>query len=170
MTEHIGSLKPDPKNARRHTPRNVGMIEENIQRYGFGRSVLIANDDTIIAGNATIEAAAAAGIERMRVVESRGDEVIAIKRVDIQSGTEEFHGLAVGDNRSGELADGWIGPVLASLNEEYPGLRDQFFFDDEWQTAIAAVPDFEPVGIEEQGRLDEKASVTCPHCGAVFTP
>jgi hypothetical protein len=29
-------------------------------------------------------------------------------------------------------------------------------------------PDFEPVGIDEQGRLDEKAKVTCPECGHVF--
>jgi hypothetical protein len=31
-------------------------------------------------------------------------------------------------------------------------------------------PDFQPVGIEEQGRLDEKAKVTCPECGHEFTP
>lgn len=29
-------------------------------------------------------------------------------------------------------------------------------------------PDFQPVGIDEQGRLDEKAKVTCPECGHVF--
>lgn len=31
-------------------------------------------------------------------------------------------------------------------------------------------PDFQPVGIEEQGRLDEKKKVTCPECGHEFTP
>lgn len=31
-------------------------------------------------------------------------------------------------------------------------------------------PDFQPVGIEEQGRLDEKAKVECPECGCVFEP
>jgi hypothetical protein len=31
-------------------------------------------------------------------------------------------------------------------------------------------PDFQPVGIDQQGRLDEKAKVTCPHCGEEFTP
>lgn len=31
-------------------------------------------------------------------------------------------------------------------------------------------PDFEPVGIDEQGRLDEKAKVTCPECGHEFSP
>jgi ParB family chromosome partitioning protein len=32
------------------------------------------------------------------------------------------------------------------------------------------VPDFQPVGVEEQGRLDQKKPVTCPHCGEEFTP
>ena len=31
-------------------------------------------------------------------------------------------------------------------------------------------PDFEPVGIEEQGRLDQKSPVICPHCGESFVP
>ena len=38
------------------------------------------------------------------------------------------------------------------------------------ETLIEATPNFEPVGIDEQGRLDEKKKVTCPECGAEFTP
>ena len=41
---NLADLKPDKRNARRHTPRNVGMIESSIQRDGFGRSVILAND------------------------------------------------------------------------------------------------------------------------------
>lgn len=32
------------------------------------------------------------------------------------------------------------------------------------------LPDFEPVGIEDQGRLDEKKKATCPDCGCLFQP
>jgi len=31
-------------------------------------------------------------------------------------------------------------------------------------------PAFAPVGVDEQGRLDEKATVTCPECGYEFVP
>lgn len=31
-------------------------------------------------------------------------------------------------------------------------------------------PDFAPVSADEQPRLDQKAPVTCPHCGAEFVP
>lgn len=32
------------------------------------------------------------------------------------------------------------------------------------------VPDFQPVGVDEQGRLDQKKPVICPECGAEFVP
>ena len=31
-------------------------------------------------------------------------------------------------------------------------------------------PDFAPVDVSEQPRLDQKKLVVCPHCGAEFTP
>jgi len=31
------------------------------------------------------------------------------------------------------------------------------------------IPDFQPVGVEEQGRLDQKKPVICPECGHEFT-
>lgn len=31
-------------------------------------------------------------------------------------------------------------------------------------------PNFEPVGAETQPRLDQKAPITCPHCGQEFRP
>jgi len=34
----------------------------------------------------------------------------------------------------------------------------------------AVPPDFAPVGEDEQGRLDQKAPVTCPECGHEFVP
>jgi len=49
---------------------------------------------------------------------------------------------------------------------------------DGWKRDLAALgdliesetPDFQPVGIDEQGRLDQKSPVKCPECGAEFVP
>jgi len=38
------------------------------------------------------------------------------------------------------------------------------------QDAGIVPPDFAPVDVSEQPRLDQKAPVTCPHCGAEFVP
>jgi len=36
--------------------------------------------------------------------------------------------------------------------------------------ALLAGPELDPVPAEEQSRLDEKACVTCPECGAELVP
>jgi len=46
----------------------------------------------------------------------------------------------------------------------------QQMLDNLAMEAGIVAPDFEPVGIDEQGRLDQKATCTCPECGHVFTP
>lgn len=54
----------------------------------------------------------------------------------------------------------WDFDLVANEWSEYP-LAD-------WGLDVpGAVPDFEPVGIDEQGKLDEKTPVICPHCGGV---
>ena len=53
-------------------------------------------------------------------------------------------------------------------------LKKQYDFDalnlKEMILANEETPDFQPVGIEEQGRLDQKKPVICPECGHEFTP
>ncbi len=157
----LADLKPDSRNARRHNARNVGMIESSLQRDGFGRSILLANDGTIIAGNATIDAAASAGIEDVLVVESDGTRVIAVKRTDVASGSDAALNLALSDNRAAELAE-WDSDVLA-------GLRDERGLDDFWREGELAhllgdeLPDLDPSaawqGMPEYKALEGKPVV-----------
>jgi ParB family transcriptional regulator, chromosome partitioning protein len=149
----IADLKPDPKNARRHGDRNREMIALSIQRNGFGRSVLTANDGTIIAGNATVEAAIAAGLVKVRTVEATGDEVIEVRRVDVEPGTKAFHELAEGDNRAAQLAevdtanlsalidDGLIDPDWLYYGDELDALLAGLPGVDDWTASIGGLPD-----------------------------
>lgn len=137
------NLKYDPRNARRHTPRGVGQIERSIQHEGFGRSILISSDDVIAAGNATYEAATSAGIDKVRVIETDGTEIIAVKRTDIVSGTPEFTALAVADNRAGEHSD-FDPEILQALIDDDLIEPDEFWFPDELDELMAG--DGEPGG------------------------
>ena len=152
----LEGIKHDPRNARKHTPRNLSTIEQSIQRDGFGRSVLLANDGTVIAGNATIDAAASAGFDDVLVVETDGTKVIAVKRTDVEPGSEQFTRLALADNRAAELAS-WDAEVLAGLNEEMD--LSAFFADDELARVLAEEPAFNPysewVGMPEFQQNDE---------------
>lgn len=136
MANHLRDLKPDTRNARKHNPRNVGQIERSIQANGFGRSLLLANDGTIIAGNATYDAASSVGLENVLVVETDGTQVIAVKRTDVAPGSKQFHELAIADNRAAELAD-WDSGVLQLLAEQDQIDLTQFFQDDELNALLA---------------------------------
>ena len=100
---HIGDLKPDPKNARKHNPRNIGMIVDSLQKIGAARSIVVDENNMILAGHGVIEAAAEAGIENVRIIDATGNEIIAVRRSGLTP--EQKRKLAYYDNRTAELAD-----------------------------------------------------------------
>lgn len=163
---HISNLKPDPNNARRHTPRGIGTIERSLQRDGFGRSILLANDGTIIAGNATTEAATNAGIENVRIIESDGTEIIAVKRTDIEPGSAEFVSLAIADNRASEHSS-FDPEVLQALIAEGKVDADEFWFPEELAEVLETVPDVEFPEYTEDVENDVQMC-ECPECGHRF--
>lgn len=122
--DHIKELTLDPKNVRRHTPRNVAMIEESLQQIGAARSIVIDEEGTVLAGNATIEAAGNVGLEKLRVVDATGDEIIAVRRTGLTP--EQKLQLSLFDNRTGELAL-WDEEAIAELAKEGVDLSPYFF-------------------------------------------
>jgi ParB-like chromosome segregation protein Spo0J len=62
-------LKPYAKNARTHTPAQVGKIARSIQAYGFTNPILVDGDAGIIAGHARLLAARQLGMTEIPVIE-----------------------------------------------------------------------------------------------------
>jgi site-specific DNA-methyltransferase (adenine-specific) len=122
----INNLKPDPKNARKRTERSATLIGESLKRYGAARSIVIDEDDRILAGNGTVEQAKAAGISKVRVVETDGDEIIAVRRRGLTD--QDKIGLAIADNRTSDLSE-WDAEMLRQLDAEYD--LTPWFFEDE---------------------------------------
>lgn len=100
---HIKDLRADPANRRKHNPRNLGMVVDALQSVGAARSIVIDEDNVILAGNGVTEAAAEAGITRVRVVDADGEEIIAVRRSGLTD--EQKRKLAIYDNRTAELAE-----------------------------------------------------------------
>lgn len=140
----ISDLKSDHKNARRRTDRSSDLIKESLQRYGAARSIVIDEENRILAGNGTIDGAKAAGIRRVRIIESEGDEVIAVRRSGLSE--EEKVGLALADNRTSDLSD-WDQEMLRRLSEEHD-ISPWFEQDD--LDELLAVTELEP----EEGNTD----------------
>ena len=112
----ITSLVGDHKNARRRTDRSSQLIKESLQKYGAARSIVIDEENRILAGNGTIEGAKAAGIKNVRIIETDGDEIIAVKRTGLSE--DEKVGLALADNRTADLSE-WDAEMLHQLSEEH---------------------------------------------------
>ena len=133
----IEDLTPDPRNARRHTPRNIGVIERSLGEVGAARSIVIDEDGVILAGNATTEAAMQAGITRVRVIEADGNELIAVQRRGLTP--EQKVKLALADNRAAELAE-WEPDVLAEIAAEMD-VSGLFRADELAELAMLAEPE-----------------------------
>ena len=163
---HLRDLRPDPANRRAHNPRNVGVIVDALHAVGAARSIVIDEDNVVLAGNATIDAAAEAGIDRVRIVDATGDEIIAVRRRGLTD--DQKRHLALADNRAAELAT-WD---LDQLRADADAGLDLSAFWTETETADllgadAPVPRFEPE--TPRHRLDELApDTTCPACGHRF--
>src|SRR5690606_28978916 len=67
----LRDLQQDPRNARRHTDRNLAMIAESLETVGAARSIVIDETDRILAGNATSRQALERGL-KLKVVDVAG--------------------------------------------------------------------------------------------------
>lgn len=154
---HIKDLLPDPRNARKHNPANIGMISDSLQEVGAARSIVIDEKGMVLAGNGVLEAAGAVGITKLQVVDADGETIIAVRRKGLTA--KQKKRLALFDNRTGELAD-WDTEILASLAEEDAALLAGILGADFLKTLI--VPE-ENKPIDEEGM--EKTENECPKCG-----
>ena len=94
----------DKRNYRKHSDRNKRVIKKSLEELGAGRSVLIDKNNTLIAGNGVFEQAQALGIP-VRVIETDGTELVAVKRTDISEGDEKRKRLALADNVASDLSE-----------------------------------------------------------------
>jgi len=158
----LDALLPDPRNARSHSDENLALIADSLREVGAARSIVIDEDDVVLAGNATVEAARAAGLTSAQVVEAEGDTLIAVRRRNLTP--EQKRRLALFDNRAAELAT-WNRDVLRALAAETD--LAGIFPDDDLASLLADAPDIAFPEYDESA-AEEVAHVTCPQCGHTF--
>ena len=87
MAKIKSEIHTDKRNYRKHSDKNKRIINKSLSELGAGRSILIDSEDEIIAGNGVFEQAEKNNIP-IRVIETDGSELIAVKRTDFKTQIE----------------------------------------------------------------------------------
>jgi len=140
-------LAPYANNARTHSKKQVRQIADSIRRFGFCNPVLIADDNTIIAGHGRVEAAKLVGMAE-----------VPVRRLSHLS-KEEVRAYILADNKLAENA-GWDRDLLAI---EMQGLIDLDFDIEGLGFSTVEIDltigDKQPAAYEADSTLDRVESV-----------
>lgn len=96
----VDRIRPNPRNPRIHSAKQVGQIAASIREFGFCNPILIDEDSRVIAGHGRLEAARLLQMARVPVIRLAG--LSAAQKT----------ALAIADNRIAENA-GWDPELLA---------------------------------------------------------
>ncbi len=111
-------IKTDKNNYRLHSTENKQLIKKSLEECGAGRSILIDNENEIIAGNGVYEQAKKLGIP-VKIVETDGKELVVVKRTDLKTEDQKRKVLAVMDNSTSDSSEFEI----AKLEQDFGGIE-----------------------------------------------
>ena len=128
----IRDIIPDSHNFNAGTEKGREMIEKSFRELGAGRSILLDKNNRIIAGNKSQQAAIAAGITKVRIVDTDGDEIVAVRRRDVDLDSKVGRELAFADNATQQVSLAWDEAELQAVQADVEGFDiADFGFDIE---------------------------------------
>jgi ParB family transcriptional regulator, chromosome partitioning protein len=159
-TRLVADLIPYAANSRTHSDAQVAQIAASIKEFGWTNPILVAGDDTIIAGHGRLLAA-----RKLALVE------VPVIVLDHLSKSQQ-RALVIADNQLA-LNAGWDMDMLKAEIEtlNIDGFElDILGFDDSELQRILNEPNFDAGTEDDQGKLDqlEPKMVTCPKCQHEF--
>lgn len=132
----LSDLKPYKENAKKHPKKQIDLLKQNIERFGFTTPVLIDSAQNIIAGHG-----------RLLAMKELGREAVPC----VVMGTlteEEIKALRLADNRIAEMGEWDMDLVIAELKDISTPLLDLTGFSkdliiepEERDDVVPAVPD-----------------------------
>lgn len=109
----LEDLKPNPRNARTHSQKQIKKIAKSIQQFGFTNPILIDNENVIVAGHGRYEAAKSLNLE----------EVPTISLANLTN--EQVRAYMLADNKLAEES-GWDKNILRLEFQEFIDLGFNF--------------------------------------------
>lgn len=147
-------------NLKIRSKKDIEQIIKSIETYGFSFPFFVWNGtghNYCMDGHGRIQA-----LSEMR---RRGLTLplFPVVYIDAKDESEAKQKLLRLNSQYGHMSIDSVIEFTSGIDVEWGDLA----LPADYNLAIVA-PDFKPVGIEEQGRLDEKAKHICPECGCEF--
>lgn len=167
VTVKLGELKPWEHNPKSISKSHAKRLLESWDKFGQFQTVAIGPENEVYDGHQRLSVLRAAHGDKFQVDARQSSQPLTDDErrqlvIEAHAGTTgqfDWDSLANWDasqlqewGLDGELIKDWKDGILAV------------------ETMIEATPDFQPVGADEQGRLDEKKKAVCPECGCEFIP
>ena len=124
----INNLKKHPRNYKEHPEQQLEHIIKSIEEHGFYRNIVIAKDNTILAGHGVVQASKLMGKQKVPVI-----------RLDIDSDSTQALKVLTSDNEIGNLAmvdDRQLSEVLKDILDEELDLTGTGFNEDQLSALI----------------------------------
>ena len=100
----MNEIKFDKRNYRKHDKKNKSLIKKSLENFGAGRSIVVDAEGEIIGGNGVYEQAQKLGL-KSKIVETDGNELVVVKRIDLKTDDEKRKALAVMDNSTSDTSE-----------------------------------------------------------------
>lgn len=127
-TIDVNQLKEHPRNYKQHPEQQLEHIIKSIEEHGFYRNIVIAKDNTILAGHGVVQASKLMGKQKVPVI-----------RLDINSDSTQALKVLTSDNEIGNLAmvdDRQLSEVLKDILDEELDLTGTGFDEDQLSALI----------------------------------
>ncbi len=115
----IDELKFDEQNFNKHNEHGMELLGKSIQENGFGRSILLDKDNNIIGGNGVTEKSKQLGTKKVRIIETDGTELIAVKRTDLTLDSKKGRKMAMADNSVAHVNLEWDEQALQQAKDDW---------------------------------------------------
>jgi len=128
----LQDFKPQRKNANKHTPRGMKLLEDSIQQGGWIGAITSSADGEVFAGSARLEKIGEVMPNDPLVVHTTGDRPVIVVRDDIPNADDpRAVRLALADNRIQQVDLDFDVDMLASIREQDASLLDNLWYENE---------------------------------------
>jgi len=181
MSETIYDFQPDSRNPRVQSKKGSDLLRRSLKELGAARSIVVDADNNVIAGHGTIQAAKEIDLTNVRVINTNGDELVVVRRMDISSkDVEKRMALNLADNASSDMStydklavERIINDFGAEVVTDWMTPEDNPIFQSSFDMAPVhhedddgEEVDIKPPVYKDNG--DPTTQHTCPKCGYGF--